>query len=237
MVPSSPPPSGTPSVGQRRSTPLVGRPFSGFFVTVEGLDFSGKSTLMRNLKALLWELDPPPYFTREPGGTPAAERIRALLLDPEVEMDPWTEAYLYAAARADLVRREILPRLRNGRLVLCERFLDSSLAYQGYGRGLGLAAVRAMNAWAVGEVVPDLTVYLRLSAEERARRAGESGAPLDRIEKVGDDFMHRVEEGFKEISRSEPDRVRVLEATLPPEELAEAVRQALLHYSTADEKP
>ena len=237
MVPSSPLPSGTPSVGQRRSTPLVGRPFSGFFVTVEGLDFSGKSTLMRNLKALLLELDPPPYFTREPGGTPAAERIRALLLDPEVEMDPWTEAYLYAAARADLVRREILPRLRNGRLVLCERFLDSSLAYQGYGRGLGLAAVRAMNAWAVGEVVPDLTVYLRLSAEERARRARESGAPLDRIEKVGDDFMYRVEEGFEEISRSEPDRVRVLEATLPPEELAEAARHALLHYSTADEKP
>ena len=237
MVPSSPPPNGTPSVGQRRSTPLVGRPFSGFFVTVEGLDFSGKSTLMRNLKALLLELDPPPYFTREPGGTPAAERIRALLLDPEVEMDPWTEAYLYTAARADLVRREILPRLRNGRLVLCERFLDSSLAYQGYGRGLGLAAVRAMNAWAVGDMVPDLTVYLRLSAEERARRARESGAPLDRVEKVGDDFMYRVEEGFEEISRSEPDRVRVLEATLPPEELAEAVRQALLHYSTADEKP
>jgi dTMP kinase len=237
LVPSSPPPSGTPSVGPWRSTPLIGRPFSGFFVTVEGLDFSGKSTLMRNLKALLLELDPPPYFTREPGGTPAAERIRALLLDPEVEMDPWTEAYLYAAARADLVRREILPRLRNGRLVLCERFLDSSLAYQGYGRGLGLAAVRAMNAWAVGEVVPDLTVYLRLSAEERARRARESGAPLDRIEKVGDDFMYRVEEGFEEISRSEPDRVRVLEATLPPEELAEAVRQALLHYITADEKP
>ncbi len=238
MVPSSPPLSGTPSAGPRRRTPLVDRPFSGLFVTVEGLDFSGKSTLMRNLKALLSEVDPPPYFTREPGGTPAAERIRALLLDPEVEMDPWTEAYLYAAARADLVRREILPRLRNGRLVLCERFLDSSLAYQGYGRGVGLAAVRAMNAWAVGDVVPDLTVYLRLSAEERARRARESGAPLDRIEKVGEDFMYRVEEGFEEISRSEPGRVRVLEATLPPEELAEAVRQALLlHYSTADEKP
>ena len=237
MVPLLPPPSGTPSAGPRRSTPLVGRPFSGFFVTVEGLDFSGKSTLMRNLRALLSDLDPPPYFTREPGGTPAAERIRALLLDPEVEMDPWTEAYLYAAGRADLVRREILPRLRDGRLVLCERFLDSSLAYQGYGRGLGLVAVRMMNAWAVGDVVPDLTVYLRLSAEERARRARASGALLDRIEKVGDDFMYRVEEGFEEISRSEPDRVRVLEATLPPEELAEAVRQALLHYSTADEKP
>ena len=201
------------------------------------MDFSGKSTLVRNLKALLSDLDPPPYFAREPGGTPAAERIRALLLDPEVEMDPWTEAYLYAAARADLVQREILPRLRDGRLVLCERFLDSSLAYQGYGRGLGLAAMRAMNAWAVGDVVPNLTVYLRLSVDERARRARASGALLDRIEKVGDNFMYRVEEGFEEISRSEPDRVRVFEATLPPEELAETVWQALLNYSTADEKP
>ncbi len=206
-------------------------------MTVEGLDFSGKSTLVRNLKGLLTGLDPPPYFTREPGGTPAAERVRTVLLDPELDMDPWTEAYLYAAARADLVRREILPRLKKGELVLCERFLDSSLAYQGYGRGLGLAAVRAMNAWAVGDVLPDLTVYLRLSAEERARRARASDAPLDRIEKVGVDFMYRVEEGFEEISRSEPDRMRVLEATLPPEELAEVVRQALLHYSTADEKP
>ena len=204
---------------------------------MEGLDFSGKSTLVENLKALLSELDPPPHFTREPGGTPAAERVRAMLLDPELEMDPWTEAYLYAAARADLVRREILPRLKDGRIVLCERFLDSSIAYQGAGRGLGVAEVRELNAWAVGEVVPDLTFYLRLLPEERARRASESGAPLDRIEQVGDEFVRRVEEGFEEIARSEPDRVKVLDATLPPEELAETVRRTLLRSSIADEKP
>lgn len=188
---------------------------------------------MHNLKRLLANLKPAPYFTREPGGTPAAEQIRALLLNPELDMDPWAEAYLYAAARADLVRREILPRLERGHLVLCERFLDSSLAYQGAGRGLGVAAVRALNAWAVEEVTPDLTLYLRISAEERARRARESGAPLDRIENVGDDFMRRVEEGFEEIVHSEPERVRALDATLPPEELLEAVAREILQFGGA----
>ncbi|MBV9455681.1 MAG: dTMP kinase, partial [Rubrobacter sp.] len=134
---------------QDRSIVLVTQGPRGVFVTVEGLDFSGKSTLMGNLEGLLTGLDPSPYFTREPGGTATAERIRTVLLDPELDMDPWTEAYLYAAARSDLVRREILPRLKNGRVVLCERFLDSSIAYQGAGRGLGLAAVRELNLRAV----------------------------------------------------------------------------------------
>jgi dTMP kinase len=150
-----------------------------------------------------------------------------VLLDPELEMEAWTEAYLYAAARADLVRREILPRLENERVVLCERFLDSSIAYQGAGRGLGITAVRELNAWAVGEVVPDLTFYLRLSPKERARRARESGATLDRLEQVGDDFMRRVEKGFEEIARSEPDRVKVLDAASPPEELAQIVAREI----------
>ncbi len=150
-----------------------------------------------------------------------------MLLDPDLDMDPWTEAYLYAAARADLVRREILPRLENERVVLCERFLDSSIAYQGAGRGLGITAVRELNAWAVGEVVPDLTFYLRLSPKERARRARESGATLDRLEQVGDDFMRRVEKGFEEIARSEQDRVKVLDAASPPEELAQIVAREI----------
>ena len=173
-------------------------------------------------------MDPPVHFTREPGGTTLAERVRALLLDPELDMGPWTEAYLYAAARAELVDREILPRLLNGETVVCERFLDSSLAYQGYGRGLDAREIRQLNSWAIGTVVPDLTFYLRVSKEERARRARKSDAPLDRIERVGDEFMGRVEAGFEEISRSEPDRVRVLDASLPPGELVEAVRGEIL---------
>jgi len=190
-------------------------------VTVEGLDFCGKSTLARLLEGELggWRV----RFTREPGGTPAAERIRGVLLDPRGAMDPWTEAYLYAAARADHVRRLILPSLERGETVVCERFLDSSLAYQGRGRGLGMEAVRRLNAWAVGDLAPDATFYLRVGAEERARRARASGAPPDRIERSGGAFMRRVEEGFEELARREPGRVRVLDGTLPPRELAALV--------------
>lgn len=162
-------------------------------------------------------------FTREPGGTPAAERIREVLLDPDLDMDPWTEAYLYAAARADHARLQIQPSLERGENVLCERYLDSSIAYQGSGRGLGVAAVRELNARAVGGVLPDRTFYLRLDAAERERRAKSLGAPLDRIELVGADFMRRVEEGFEELALSEPDRIVVLDASLLPEKLAELV--------------
>jgi dTMP kinase len=152
-----------------------------------------------------------------------AERVRGLLLDPEVEMDAWTEAYLYAAARADHARRGILPRLVRGENVVCERYLDSSLAYQGFGRGLGVEVVRELNSWAVEGVVPDRTFYLRLDTGERARRARSLGAPLDRIEKIGDEFVRRVEEGFEELARLEPERISVLDAARPPEELAELV--------------
>jgi dTMP kinase len=190
-------------------------------LTIEGLDFSGKSTLVRALRGLLADTDT--HFTREPGGTPVAERVREILLDPGAEMDPWTEAYLYAAARADHARAEILPRLERGEGVVCERYLDSSLAYQGVGRGLGLGAVRGLNSYAVEAVMPDRTFYLRLDLEERERRAATLGAPLDRIEAVGADFMRRVERGFEELAEREPDRFLVLDGSLAPEELADLV--------------
>lgn len=190
-------------------------------MTIEGLDFSGKSTLVRALKGSLAGSDT--HFTREPGGTPVAERIRDILLDPDSEMDAWTEAYLYAAARAEHSRVEILPRLERGQDVVCERYLDSSLAYQGFGRGLGIEAVRGLNSYAVEAVMPDRTFYLRLDSEERERRAAMLGAPLDRIEAVGADFMRRVERGFEELAGQEPGRFLVLEASLPPGELADLV--------------
>ena len=194
---------------------------------MEGPDFSGKSTLVRNLKPLIADLEPLVYFTREPGGTPAAERIREVLLDPDIELDDWTEAYLYAAARADHVRLGILPCLERGETVFCERFLDSSLAYQGYARGLGAKVVRELNSWAVGSVVPDRTFYLRLGSEERERRAQSSGN-LDRIEVAGTEFMDLVSAGFEELIRAEPNRIEVLDASLPPDQLAEAVRSSVL---------
>jgi len=176
------------------------------------------------------------YFTREPGGTPVAERIRGIVLDPTVEMDAWTEVYLYAAARADHVRNTILPRLEVGESVLCERYLDSSIAYQGFGRGLGVDEVRALNAFAVGTVVPDRTFYLRLGPYEREQRARMLGAP-DRIEAVGAGFMRRVEEGFEELARLEPERIEVLDASLTPEALAGLVvgRIGDLQYTRGDD--
>ena len=179
---------------------------------------------------------PPTHFTREPGSTPAAERIRSVVLDPDLEMDAWTEAYLYAAARADHVRGSILPRLKAGENVLCERYLDSSIAYQGFGRGLGVDAVRALNAYAVGAVVPDRTFYLRLDENERERRARKLGVPPDRIEAVGAEFMRRVEEGFEELARLEPERIEVLDASLAADELAELVvgRMRGLQYTRGD---
>jgi len=191
---------------------------------------------VRAIRALLAGSRPPTHFTREPGGTPAAERIRGIVLDPVVEMDAWTEAYLYAAARADHVRRTILPRLEAGENVLCERYLDSSIAYQGFGRGLGVEEVRALNAYAVGTVVPDETFYLRLEHHERERRARRLGTP-DRIEAVGEGFMRRVEEGFEELARLEPERIEVLDASLAPEVLAQLVvgRMRGLQYTRGDD--
>ena len=148
-------------------------------------------------------------------------------------MDAWTEAYLYAAARADHVRGAILPRLEAGENVLCERYLDSSIAYQGFGRRLGIDEVRSLNAYAVGTVVPDRTFYLRLDRGEREQRARQLGAAPDRIEAVGADFMGRVEEGFEELARMEPERIEVLDAALPAQELAEQVvgRVLALQYT------
>ncbi len=190
-------------------------------MTIEGLDFSGKSTLVRALKSLL--VGTGTHFTREPGGTPVAERIREIVLDPGAEMDAWTEAYLYAAARADHARAEILPRLERGEDVVCERYLDSSLAYQGAGRGLGLEAVRRLNSYAVEAVMPDRTFYLRLDPEQRERRAATLGAPLDRIEAVGANFMRRVEGGFEELAEQETDRILILDGSLAPGDLADVV--------------
>jgi dTMP kinase len=231
------PPSATLYAGSQPRGGTTAQASRGIFVTIEGLDFSGKSTLVRAVKPLLAGPLPPTHFTREPGGTPMAERIRVLLLDPEVEMDAWTEAYLYAAARADHARRGILPRLARGENVVCERYLDSSLAYQGFGRELGVEAVRGLNAWAVGTVVPERTFYLRVGAGERARRARRLGAPLDRIEKVGDEFVRRVEGGFEELARLEPERIKVLDAGRPPEELAELVVGEIqsLQYTRGDD--
>jgi dTMP kinase len=184
----------------------------GLFVTFEGIDRSGKTTQAR----LLCEaLGAAALGVREPGGTPAGERVRDLLKDATVPLGPEAEALLFAAARAELVERVIRPALEDGRVVVSDRFLDSSLAYQGGARGLGIDEVEAINRFATGGLVPDLTFLLELDAEAAARRAGER----DRFEDEGAALQHAVLEAYERVVAADPARWRRVDATRSPEQV------------------
>jgi dTMP kinase len=184
----------------------------GLFVTFEGIDRSGKTTQAR----LLCEaLGAEALGVREPGGTPAGECVRDLLKDAAVPLGPEAEALLFAAARAELVERVIRPALEHGQVVVSDRFLDSSLAYQGGARGLGIDEVEAMNRFATGGLVPDLTFLLELDAETAARRAGER----DRFEDEGAALQQAVLEAYERLVAADPARWRRLDATRSPEQV------------------
>jgi len=198
-------------------------PPPGFFVTVEGLDGSGKTTQIDRLAAHLSRLGYHTLLTREPGGSPIAEKIRELVLSPDnLGMHPWTEALLYAAARAEHVRSLVQPALADGQVVLCDRYVDSSAAYQGVGRGLGLENVLEVNAQATGGLRPDLTLYLRLDAAEALARRGRASS-LDRIEMEANAFHQRVCDAYDQLAARDPERVRTVDGSLPVEEIAAAV--------------
>jgi dTMP kinase len=192
------------------------------FVTFEGVDGSGKSTQAERLGAHLGETGREVVATREPGGTPIGERIRRLLLDG-AEMSAWAEAALFAAARAELAERVIRPALARAADVVCDRYLDSSLVYQGIARGLGIEQVLELNV-AVTDLMPDRTFVLLVDPETAAARVGTS---LDRIEREGDDFRAALAEGYRGLGERFPDRVRVLDGALPADDLAALVRQEL----------
>lgn len=193
------------------------------FVTFEGIDGSGKTTQARFLAELLRAEGREVVEAREPGGTQLGEEIRGLLLDGGA-IAPWAEAALFAAARAQLVDEVIRPALARGAHVVCDRYVDSSLAYQGLARGLGLERVLELNLAAVGGLLPDRTVLLLLPPHEAVARRG--GDP-DRIEREGDDFAARVDEGYRELARRFPERVLTADATLEPKALARAIREEL----------
>ena len=179
---------------------------------MEGLDGAGKTTLVTGLARAL-----PVTVLREPGGVEVSERIRALLADPSLDLDPRAEALLFAAARAQLVASRLRPLLEAGEWVLLDRFVDSSLAYQGGGRGLGVDAVRELNLFATGGVVPDVTFLLRIAPGDGLARI--SGREFDRLEGSGEAFFGAVAAAYDELAAAEPDRFVVLDALQPPDVL------------------
>jgi dTMP kinase len=196
------------------------------FVSFEGLDGSGKTTQARLLAEHLRRERREVVATREPGGTTLGERVRELLLAGD-EISPWAEAALFAAARAELVERVIRPALTRGADVVCDRYLDSSLAYQGIARGLGVDAVLDLNREAIGGVLPDRTFVLLVRPDEAARRIG-SGSRPDRIEDAGGEFRRRVDRAYRELVARFPERIMALDGSLPPDELARRVRAEVL---------
>ncbi len=200
----------------------------GAFLTVEGLDGSGKGTQIERLSDALDRWGYEVMHTREPGGTPIGEKIRAILLDREnAAMADVTEALLYAASRAQHVRERILPAVAEGKVVLCDRFLDSSVAYQGGGRQLGIDKVLAINAPAVEGAMPDLTVFLDLDHEESLRRRCAASEP-DRLEMEADSFHARVENGYHELVARDPDRFVVVDAAKTRDEIAAEIQEKVL---------
>ncbi len=184
----------------------------GLFVTFEGIDRSGKTTQAR----LLGEaLGADGLGVREPGGTEAGERVRSILKDPAVPLSPEAEALLFAAARAELVADVILPALASGQVVVSDRFLDSSLAYQGGARGLGIDDVSAVNRFATRGLRPDLTFLLEISPADAGLRAGES----DRFEDEGESLQEAVQSAYEKLIEGDPSRWRRIDATRSPSEI------------------
>jgi dTMP kinase len=203
----------------------LGSATNGLFITFEGLDGCGKSTQMEMLAAGLEARGFVVLMTREPGGTPLSEAVRDILLDPgQHGMSARAEALLYAAARAHLVEQVIRPALEDGQIVLCDRYIDSSLAYQGYGRGLGTDNIMSMNAWATDCLFPDLTLLLDLDDSLRSNRLA---AVPDRLEAEDDGFHQRVAEGYRALLIEHRHRMRRIDASGAPEDVQQRVRDVV----------
>lgn len=206
-------------------------PTRGLFIVFEGGDGAGKSTQVALAKQWLESRGAKVTTTREPGGTQISEELRSLVLDHgHGDIDARTEALIYSAARAAHVQQVISPALEAGTHIICDRFVDSSLAYQGMGRELGIDAVASINDFATGGLKPDATIILDISAEQgRARRIAASGGveQSDRLESEPDDFHERIRHAFLDLASRDPQRYLVLDATASVEQLHQSVVQHL----------
>ncbi|MGI6755007.1 MAG: dTMP kinase [Atopobiaceae bacterium] len=201
----------------------------GLFISFEGVDGSGKSTQAARLQTYFQERQIPATFVREPGGTPISEKIRALLLDPaNAEMSFECELLLYEASRAQLVREVIEPALASGDVVVCDRYLDSTFAYQAYGRHIDEALVKAANAMGSCGVMPDITLVFDIDPTEALERACKEGA--DRLELAGVALEERVREGYCALAAAEPARVQLIDARGTIDEVARRVEATLADY-------
>lgn len=196
----------------------------GCFVTFEGIDGCGKSTQAKLLAQRLSADGLTVVATREPGGTVIAEKIRSLLIDPaHGEMVNECELLLYLAARAQHLRERIIPAVRNGTIVVCDRFQDATYAYQGYGRSLPLATLQSLNSFATGGINPDLTFIIDLPVATAFARMSAMNKRQDRLEATGEDFFKRIREGYLSLAGASPGRVRILDGAAEAETIAEQV--------------
>jgi dTMP kinase len=196
---------------------------TGLFITFEGPDGAGKTTQVKAFAEKLSALGHEVVLTREPGGTAISDEIRSLILDPaHTEMADFAEVLLYAASRAQHVQEKIKPSLKSGKIVVCDRFVEASVAYQGYGLGIDIERIKAINQFATGGLIPDRTYLLDLSVAEGRERL-QARAGLDRIEQKGAAYHERVRQGFLEIAKEHPQRIRVIDAKRPVNKMAEEI--------------
>lgn len=199
----------------------------GRLITIEGLDGAGKTTLAVGLAAELTARGVDVRLMREPGGVALSERVRELVKDPALRVGARAEALLYAGARAQLVEEALVPLLDAGTWVLLDRFVDSSLAYQGGGRRLGVAEVRAINELGTGGLEPDRTLLLVLDPELGRSRSRQRAEPIDRLEAEDDNFFERINATYLRLAAAEPQRIRMIDATAPPDDVRQAALEEL----------
>ncbi len=204
------------------------------FITFEGIDGSGKSTQIQLLKDMLEKRNHVVTLLREPGGNILSEQIRQLLLDSKEQVDPRCELLLFTAARAQLVSSVIRPALEAGYIVICDRYIDSSVAYQGYGRGLSIESIESINDFATAGLVPDITFIFDLSVDDAAKRAGfrsnDNQTKADRMERSGDAFFERTKQGYLEIAKKSDRNIFIINANDAMNDIREQVASIVERY-------